>query len=300
MDKYSVERLIAQFQNIPDELKELRIWALQNKKVPYTIKGTMAQSNNCASWDTYSNVIRAFKSGMYEGIGLFIEYPYFCLDLDKCVSNSEMSEQARKIVKMVMSYSERSISKSGIHIIAKGVKPGDVCKFNKIPGMKELEIYDRARFLVMSGNHIIGTPTAAEDRQQQLERIYCRACELQQKDRHERLINRNSHEGMPRLTDDEIVELLENAKNGEKFKRLFYGGDMSDYNNDWSRADAGLCGMIAFYTSDVSSIDRIFRKSSLNRGKWEKREKYRERTIEWAVTQVGDKYRGRNEKPRGA
>jgi hypothetical protein len=36
-------------------------------------------------------------------------------------------------------------------------------------------------------------------------------------------------------------------------------GDKSEYDDDDSRADAGLCAVMAFYTYNPCRIDRVFR-----------------------------------------
>ena len=76
----------------------------------------------------------------------------------------------------------------------------------------------------------------------------------------------------------DIVSSLRKQKNGEKFKKLYDEGDISEYGSH-SEADAALCAMIAFRTGpDNAAIDRIFRSSALYREKWE-RDDYREATI---------------------
>ncbi len=60
-------------------------------------------------------------------------------------------------------------------------------------------------------------------------------------------------------------------------------GDMSDYNDDHSRADLALCGLLARrLNNDPFKIDEEFRKSCLYRDKWE-RDDYRARTILKAI-----------------
>jgi hypothetical protein len=73
------------------------------------------------------------------------------------------------------------------------------------------------------------------------------------------------------LSDEELIRRALAAKNGEKFRRL-WAGDTTGYQNDDSRADLALCGLLAYWTgSDPSRIDRLFRKSKLMRPKWDER-----------------------------
>ena len=48
----------------------------------------------------------------------------------------------------------------------------------------------------------------------------------------------------------DVIASLRTQKNGEKFAKLFDEGDISEYDEDDSRADAALCSLIAFRTGD--------------------------------------------------
>jgi primase-polymerase (primpol)-like protein len=61
------------------------------------------------------------------------------------------------------------------------------------------------------------------------------------------------------------------APNGDRFTRL-WAGNLSDYGDDHSRADAALCCMLPFWSGgDSDRIDRLFRRSGLMRDKWDRR-----------------------------
>jgi hypothetical protein len=93
------------------------------------------------------------------------------------------------------------------------------------------------------------------------------------------------------VSDDEVIELCRKAKNGPKFERLFYHGDLSEYGDDDSRADQGLVSVMAFYTQDQEQLDRLFRRSALYRPeKWGRRQDYRHRTIQKALSELIETY----------
>ena len=97
--------------------------------------------------------------------------------------------------------------------------------------------------------------------------------------------------GSPPLSDDEVIELCRNAKNGPKFERLFYHGDLSEYGDDDCRADQGLVSIMAFYTQDQEQLDGLFRRSALYRAeKWGRRQDYRHRTIQKALSDLTETY----------
>jgi hypothetical protein len=85
--------------------------------------------------------------------------------------------------------------------------------------------------------------------------------------------------------DDLLPRALKNAK----FKRL-WDGDTSEYGGDDSRADAGLCCHLAFWTGkNPERIGRLFNQSKLaNRDKWQKREDFRRPTISNSIDNITD------------
>jgi putative DNA primase/helicase len=156
-----------------------------------------------------------------------------------------------------------------LHIFVKATLPGP----NNRKG--PLEMYESGRYFTLTGEHLGGTPTEIHERQDVLQRLY----------RH---VFKNKTAGeangyRPRKTpldvgDEDLLELAKQAKNGEKFSRL-WRGDTSDYASDDSRADLALCSLLAFWTDgDTERMDRLFRQSGLMREKW-KRHDYRERTF---------------------
>ena len=74
--------------------------------------------------------------------------------------------------------------------------------------------------------------------------------------------------GTSYLSDDSVIVKASEAKNGEKFRRL-WSGDITGYPSH-SEADAALTSMLAFWCGgDAGQIDRLFRQSGLMREKWD-------------------------------
>ena len=93
------------------------------------------------------------------------------------------------------------------------------------------------------------------------------------------------------LADEEIVSLCRKAKNAAKYSDLNDAGDATAYGGDESRADLALMGMYAFYTQDHAQLERLFEASALGqRPKWRNRPDYRLRTIDKALSQLGETY----------
>jgi len=108
----------------------------------------------------------------------------------------------------------------------------------------------------------------------------------------------------PALDDGDIVKRATGSKNGSKFSRLFYEGDIGEYDGDESRADLALCDMLAFWSGDGSQVDRLFRRSALWRPKWDEKRgahTYGQLTIGRALEAVTEVYQpGRLSSDNGA
>jgi primase-polymerase (primpol)-like protein len=140
-----------------------------------------------------------------------------------------------------------------------------------------IEMYDSRRFFTVTGNHLKGTPLTIEPRQAELTTLHAEVLPHSGK----RTVARPPVDPLAQMDDDTLLLRALNARNGEKFGRLF-AGDTSGYDGDDSRADLALCGILAFWTQDPEQMDRLFRRSGLMREKWERAD-YRERTIEKAI-----------------
>lgn len=277
-----------EFEMIPAQMKDRMQWVVwkleQNKgkptKIPYQINGSKAISTNPATWTSYDKAIDTFNDGQYNGIGYVLTSndEYIGIDLDDCITGDKANPEALTIVKALNSYTEYSQSGTGLHIIIKGKKPGSRSKNPE----KNVEIYDSGRFLIMTGNHVEGTPNTIEKRQNEIDKIYNHY--FPKKESKPKPVISTSNE----LTDQDILSIGFKAKNGGKFSEL-YAGNWGGYGSQ-SEADQALCNYIAFYTQDTEQIDRIFSDSGLHRDKWD-REDYKTDTIENAIDGLNETYK---------
>lgn len=288
-------------QTALQELQSLRVWAVwryetddkgKRTKRPYNCHtGGGASSTKPATWTSYQHACRKLKTGHdyydgthrdFDGIGFFNNGDYVFLDWDHCRDQETgiISEIALRQIQAINSYTEISVSDTGIHSVARGSIPAAV----KRP---EIEMYPRDRFFTFSGNHLEGTPETIEDRHNELETLY-QAVAPPPVEKKKRAAAQPSHDPLS-LDDNALLEAAHNAKNGARFAAL-WRGDTSSYGGDESRADQALCNMLAFWTdNDPARIDNLFRKSGLNREKWD-REDYRDRTINHAIDITVDTY----------
>lgn len=282
---------------IPVELKNYDkwiLWRLEDRKgkltkVPYTTNGKMASSTDERTWTSFETAVDTYKrsNGYYSGIGYVFtkDDPFTGVDLDDCIDDEsgQLTDEARRIITELKSYTEFSQSKTGVHVIIQGQIPGKRNRTGKY------EMYEKERFFCVTGNHLSSTPATIEFRQLELNSLYSRLFKKPDPATKERTVpagQRNSE-----LSDQDVMSIALKAKNGGNFATL-YGGDASGYSSQ-SEADLALCNMLAFYTKDAIQIERLMRGSGLMREKWD-RDDYVQRTIEKALEGVTEHYKARS------
>jgi hypothetical protein len=264
-------------------LKQWVCWRTEERddkptKIPYApLTGRCADSTNPRTWAGYGEAVAACQELGHDGIGVVVtpEDDLCGVDLDQCLDaeTGETECWAKDIIDELDSYTEKSPSGTGVHVLVRGKLP---------PGRNRkgrFEVYDRDRYFTVTGRHLPGTPKTIEPRQEQLERVVRRVFgDAESENGH----STNWSAPTPNdLTDDELVRKASSASNGERFARL-WSGDTGGHGSH-SEADLALCGMLAFWTGgDANRIDALFRRSGLYREKWE-RAGYRDATISEAL-----------------
>ena len=152
------------YEYIPEELKHLKNWVCWKaipapkkddpdhiSKIPinpYT--GGQAQSNNPETWSDFGTAVE--RSRQFSGIGfIFNGSGYFGIDIDgkaddlKAFDSGDNNNIIGEFVHTLQSYSEKSQSETGIHIICKGALP----KGGRRSDKNGVEMYETGRFFVM-------------------------------------------------------------------------------------------------------------------------------------------------------
>ena len=265
---------------IPRELRERRQWVLwryeerdgKPTKVPYTARGRRASSTDPATWTSFEE---ARAAAGFDGIGFVFspDDPFTGIDLDECFVNGDLHPSALKIVQALDSYTERSVSGAGVHVLVRAELNGSRRRTGRTPWGAEFETYNTGRYFCMTGDLLAGAAPTIEDRQAQLERVLGVVFPTPAKPS---VVTEPSS-----LDDRDLLDRAFAATNGAKVERL-YQGEADGYGSA-SEADLALCSCLAFWTGpDPNRIDRLFRSSGLMRDKW-KRSDYRERTISAAL-----------------
>ena len=116
-------------------------------KVPYCAvePSRKASSTDPATWADFETARRAVANDPRLVMGFVLGGGFVGIDLDHCVVNGEIEPWAAEIIAALNSYSELSVSGTGVHIICRGTLPGSGRRKGRI------EMYDAARFFVMTG-----------------------------------------------------------------------------------------------------------------------------------------------------
>ncbi|NUB91084.1 hypothetical protein HT576_08630 [Haloterrigena sp. SYSU A121-1] len=288
---------------IPDALKDRDQWICwttedrdgKPTKVPIDpVNDGYASVSDPDTWGTYSAAETYYDLNEdVDGLGyVFTEDgPYAGVDIDDARNQvSEMVEEwVVDVLMTLQSYTERSPSGTGYHVIVEGAVPEGGNRRD------QLEMYDDARFFTVTGDHVDGTPGTIEDRSEELQELHAEYIA----DNNEQSDYSEPDTREITLSDAELLKKAINASNADKFRAL-WNGDTSGYPSH-SEADLALCNLLAYWTGgDQQRIERLFSKSGLVREKWQERPDYRERTIKKAVRDVTDYYDPQSERSDSA
>lgn len=158
-----------------NELIAIPHWVFHDaKKIPHQGNGHRADTTKPETWGEYDTVLNlATKKAKATGMGWVLsEYdPYCFVDLDHVwdpEKNIFSVKKAEDIIKRLDSYTEFSPSGEGFHIWIKARLDGPG-KGHKKHGF--VEIYDRVRYMTVTGKHFEGTPETIESRQVELAQL---------------------------------------------------------------------------------------------------------------------------------
>lgn len=256
---------------VPDEMKKRPNWVVVKtwwnaEKSKYNKRpvncnsdnGEYAESDNPETWTTFDNALKYLK----EKGGTTIAYALdgkdniSCIDLDRCYDeNGQPTALAKEVLsKCGKTYVEKSVSGNGLHIFGK-TSGMDIRTFSKDG---DLEFYQKEHFIAMTGDGAGYSRLESFDTLEMKE-LLSRKCEK----REEWKGVCKGVNGLSTMTDRDVVEKASNAKNGDKFKRLYAGEDLQ---KNHSNSDMSLMNLLAYWCNgDKEQMLRIFATSGLFR-----------------------------------
>ena len=269
-----------QLDNIPAELKQCPQWVCFRavpdptahsgvKKIPVNPHtGGNASTNNPATWGSFKEAAAAMLTRGADGLGfVFAGSGFFGIDLDDIGDGADQLDRAEAaaIVDGLRSYTERSYSGNGVHVIARGSLPGKDLRSGKV------EMYAGNRYFIMTGERLnaYGLRECTEAVRPIYDRYAATRATAAAADQSGAALCAQDPNGRGRsgLTDSEI---LEKAMKSPEFAAL-WAGDLTAHDNDHSKADNALAYRLAFWTGrDTVQADRLFRQSGLMRPKWDR------------------------------
>ncbi len=262
-------------ENIPQKMKEVKAWVCWREgerdgkitKIPTSpLNGRSIDVTDPSNWMTFEQAMRSSRATGITGIGFVFspQYGFVGVDIDHCIhEDGTLSALAEEIVETLGSYTEVSVSGTGLHIICKGTLP---------PGRKKnqelgVEMYSEGRFFTVTGDVWSGY-TDIEERTDELARIHrlfvakgkveSQGIGSEGKDRRE-------------IAHADAIEQMRRGKDGDRLIDLYHG-NWKGYYPSQSEAEIRLMNALAFYTdSDPELMDDLYRASGLYRPKWDEK-----------------------------
>lgn len=142
------------YENLPPELKKETAWVnvWNNSKIPMqTTVRKAASSSHSETWGNFEDAVANVEHGYYDGIGyVFHDTGLIGIDIDAGFDDGFLSDLSIDIISRCQSYTEKSRSGRGVHILLKGSLP-----FKGKNNRNGVEIYQSSRYFIMTGNTLI-------------------------------------------------------------------------------------------------------------------------------------------------
>jgi hypothetical protein len=257
---------------IPAAMREVDRWVLwryevrdgKRTKVPRRVDGGgRASSTDPATWATFEQAVAAL--GGSDGLGFVLGDGWVGVDLDGILdaegglADGFPMRDAMTWVAALGSYTERSPSGRGLHVIGGGELPPWA-----VNRRGPIEVYAAGRFFTVTGDLFEGLGMVGPLREFE---AFLDAAGLR---RAEPTPSRTARAPVA-LDDEDLLARAALARNGSDFAAL-YGGRWEGRYRSHSEADLALAAHLAFWTGgDPVRVDRLFRASGLMRPKWDGR-----------------------------
>lgn len=270
------DKLIAGITNIPKDLRDLKTWVgfhvdddRKLIKKPLSLidfKGVgMDDTERLVDFET---AVEALKSGKVAalGVGLAAEGDITCIDID-CHEDykiQKFEELNKQLLEQFNSYAETSISGRGTHIFIKGKK---LAGYKHVDRYGIIEVYDRSRFMVVTGDIIEGHNLEMVEYQEELDKL-CKRHLISQ----EQIIN-TIEQCIYDIDDNKVIEKITEFKKGKLFlEGRWIEVEKFDKENkeliqaypSQSEADFAFCMLLLYVNgNNPEQAERLFKKSAM-------------------------------------
>jgi primase-polymerase (primpol)-like protein len=283
---------VSQLCNLPPELcsEELFVcWREEIRsgkptKIPVNPKtGSDAESDNPSTWGTFTEATEFYEAhrNKLRGIGRMFSGAdeLMGVDFDNCLDSHGKiipGSLAAEWLPQLNSYTEISPSGRGVKVWLWAVQELGG-KGGRRDTKRGLEIYSAGRYFTLTGKRLGQFSPNVERRQHEIENFYSAIF----------LAKRNSpatcsaapNSSNFALSDIAIIHSASNAKNGQKFQKL-WSGNIEGYSSQ-SEADVALCSLLWFWTGERERVRCLFGQSVLGaRAKWKDRPDYQKSTLD--------------------
>ena len=299
---------------IPDTLKKLNRWLnwkietrFENGetklvKVPHgpNKRGELIHKSvtNPDNWYDFETAAAFVKTGTCDGVGFALAdnaadgIKVCCVDVDHCVdADGNLNDTAKDIISIIGdTYVEISQSGGGVHIffVDNEANSDNGCRIGNV------ELYSFKRFIATTGNAILDF---ADDL------TVCNGAANRIADKYLGGVGKKSKQSKINvftdnfvINNDDLNATFDAMKHDDKFQRLFYEGDTSEYDGDDSAADMALMAKLCWLTNgNRDQMTALFLKSALGKRDKATRADYIPRTID-AVLETWD---GKHYSPKG-
>lgn len=266
---------------LPEELRLLRQWLVAAPdKAPLSINAQgqfyNGSSTDRATWldfDTCANA--AYNAGLHIGFVFSADDPYCCVDFDvkdftthpdkpEVWTKPEEYSEFLRWAQHLNSYTERSRSGKGLHLIARA-------NIGKGAKKRPVEVYSQERFMISTGDVVVDAPI--KDCQSPIaDLVHTMRIQVGQ--------TLELIEVDPVMEDEAIYNMAVEADNKDKFLSLWAGNWSQMGYPSHSEADLALMSMFTFYSKSNEQCRRLFRMSALGkREKATKNNRYVNRTL---------------------
>ncbi|THF87848.1 hypothetical protein E7T09_01010 [Deinococcus sp. KSM4-11] len=207
----------------------------------------------------FGDALALWRAGRCAGIGLALDagraviggLPLVAVDIDDALVNGTVDPVAQRLLDTLgPTYTEVSVSGSGLHALALGTLP--------VAGRRGagLELIS-AGYVTCSGRHLPGSPSTVEPRRAGLRALHALVTP------HSGAPGRSEPQP-PQRADAEVLRLARHT-HGAYFAYLYDAGDLTLHLGDHSRADLALARLLAQHTADPAQLERLLHGAALYR-----------------------------------